>query len=90
MKYFQSAIYDYESKIYQHGIVIKPELDLDELKLKSKEYYGRILASQKKKEETKKLREKKAKEESEAKLKAKKLKKLEQLQLELGIVPKSE
>ena len=63
MKYFQSAIYDYESKIYQHGIVIKPELDLYELKLKSKEYYDRILATQKKKEEAKKLREKKAKEE---------------------------
>mgnify|MGYP006323613759 CR=1 FL=1 len=59
LTYLNSAIHDYSSPIFNHVIVIKPELDIESLKLKSKEYYEKIIASEKKKAEAKIKKEKK-------------------------------
>ena len=90
LEYFKIATRDYDSKIYNHGIIIKPELNIEEIKLKCKEYYDKIVLQQKAKEVKRKKAEKEKSEANAKKALAKKLKKLEQLQLELGITPKSE
>lgn len=84
LTYLNSAIHDYSSPIFNHVIVIKPELDIESLKLKSKEYYEKIIASEKKKAEAKIKKEKEKNDMDAAKVLAKKRKKLEQLRLELG------
>lgn len=87
--YLKSAIRDYTSTIYDHTILIKPKLDIDSLKLKSKEYYEKIIAQEKKKADTRAKKEKEKKDMDAAKVLAKKRKKLEQLRLELGDLAES-
>lgn len=90
LKYLTNSVRDYNSPIFDHTIIVKPELDISDLKLKSKEYYDKIIEQEKKKEAIKLKKEKEKSKLDQAKALAKKKKKLEQLQMELGILPKTE